>query len=293
MSHAERSISVVIPALDAADTLADQLDALKEQIGCHRFEVVVSDNGSTDDTRGVAESFRDCFERLVVVDSSARRGVSHARNAGVAAAGGEIVLICDADDIVSDAWVRQMCSALDLCDIVGGSRDEVSLNSAEVSDWRGQRNSETPPTALDFLPYAVGCNMGFRRRVFEYTGGWDEAYRAGGDDVDYSWRAQLGGARFGYVPEAVVFYRHRAGLAPLWRQFYRYGRAGPQLYRQYGRLGAKRRPIRRALRSWLWLTLKLPILLHGSRSERGKVVRVAATLAGRLAGSIRYRVIYL
>src|SRR5690606_10578144 len=94
-------ISVVIPARDAARWIDAQLGALACQEVPVPWEVVVADNGSTDDTVARAEAWADRLP-VRVVDASGRPGPNHARNQGTAAARGDLLLYCDADDVVQD-----------------------------------------------------------------------------------------------------------------------------------------------------------------------------------------------
>ena len=71
-------VTVVIPAFNVAPTIEDQLAALAEQRFDGSWEVVVADNGSTDETRAVAARWAEKLPSLRVVDASQRRGVSHA-----------------------------------------------------------------------------------------------------------------------------------------------------------------------------------------------------------------------
>ena len=64
---------------------------------------------------------------------------------------------------------------------------------------------------LDHLPFAVGANVGVTRACFEALDGWSEEYICGGDDIDFSWRAQQAGFRLGMAPQAVIDYRYRTG----------------------------------------------------------------------------------
>src|SRR3712207_4277359 len=82
-------LSVVIPCLNAASTIAVQLAALSRQSWPGEWEVIVADNGSTDRSRRIAESYGDRLPGLRVVDASDRRGQAHARNLGAAAATGD------------------------------------------------------------------------------------------------------------------------------------------------------------------------------------------------------------
>ena len=79
------ALSVILPCFNASATIGHQLDALTAQRWDKRWEVIVADNGSTDASRTVAESYKDRLD-LRVVDASDRKGASHARNVGASAA---------------------------------------------------------------------------------------------------------------------------------------------------------------------------------------------------------------
>ena len=93
-------MAVVIPVRNGATTLATQLEALAGAKKPSRtLEVVVADNGSTDDTRSIAMSFTDRLA-LRIVDAGEVPGINIARNLGVAATDAEWLLFCDDDDAV-------------------------------------------------------------------------------------------------------------------------------------------------------------------------------------------------
>ena len=88
--------TIVVPAFNVASTLSETLDALLAQ-SYDAFEVVVVDDGSTDDTLSIAKLHaRD--RRLRIVGQK-NRGLAGARNSGIAAARGEVIGFCDADDV--------------------------------------------------------------------------------------------------------------------------------------------------------------------------------------------------
>src|SRR6059058_4106784 len=101
-------VSVVVPAYNCADTIDVQLAALAEQDYDGRWEVVVVDNRSTDDTADRARRWSDRLPGLRVVDASERQGVSHARNRGIEEARGDLIAICDADDQVQPGCLTAM-----------------------------------------------------------------------------------------------------------------------------------------------------------------------------------------
>jgi len=94
-TRAEPAVSVVIPAYNAEGFIAETLDSVLSQT-FQDYEVVVVDDGSVDDTRGVVESYDDARIRYVRQENG---GASRARNRGIADSSGELVAFLDADDL--------------------------------------------------------------------------------------------------------------------------------------------------------------------------------------------------
>ncbi|MEU0666637.1 glycosyltransferase [Streptomyces lavendulocolor] len=279
-------VSVVVPVRDGAATLPAQLRALAEQTYTGAVEVLVVDNGSADGTRDVAGRARAWLPGLRIVDAGGRPGEAYARNTGVAAARGDFVAFCDADDVAAPGWLSGLVAAAGGADLVGGALD-VGLLSPAYADEQPVPLTEQG----DFLPFARGANCAAWRDVLGTVGGWDESYRGGGEDMDLSWRAQLCGYRLAYAPDALMHYRLREGLAALARQKWNYGLSGARLYARYRHAGFARRRSSVAAANWLLLLVRLPDLVR-SRRLRRRWVRYAARLAGFLAGSVRQGVLY-
>jgi glycosyltransferase involved in cell wall biosynthesis len=285
--------SVVIPALNAAEVIGDQLDALSRQTFDGDWEVVVVDNGSTDGTTAAAAAWADRLPALRVVDASQRRSHTFARNTGARAASGDLLLYCDADDIVGPGWVEAFVRAADDgCDFMGGFVDDVSLNDPRHADWRQSPPPDRLPEKMDFLPLAISANLAIRRSVLFDIGGWNESYGEGCNDVELSWRAQVAGCRLCYVPQAVIAYRYRSSMRALARQMYRRGLAEPQLYADFRPHGLPRRPVWRMAGGVAKLAVRSPDLVRGE-GPRGRWINHAATVVGRVRGSARHRCLYL
>lgn len=269
-------VSVVIPCRNAAPWLGAQLEAVTSQDYRGTIEVIVADNGSTDASREIAGS----FPGVTVIDASAVPGPNHARNAGYRAAGGSLILTCDADDVVDRGWVSAMVAALAEFDLVGGRLDVETLNPPEV---RRQPLAEAAPK-YGFLPIVSGGNFGIRRSVLEALGGWNESFTGGPDDTELCWRAQLAGYRYGRTSDAVVFYRYRPTARAAARQAYEGGRRIPKLVRTFRHAGMSYRGIaQRALRFAGYLVVMLP-LVPFSRRIRIEWVRRASLGWGFLRG---------
>src|SRR5436305_2382407 len=151
-------LSVVIPCLNAAATIAVQLEALAGQSWEGEWEVIVADNGSTDGSREIVESYRGRLPGLRLVDASDRRGQAHARNLGAAAATGDAFLFCDADDEVAPGWLAGLGRALAQYDFVACRYDNEKLNPAWVqrTHLNPQKDGLTSYDYPPFLPHAGG-----------------------------------------------------------------------------------------------------------------------------------------
>jgi glycosyltransferase involved in cell wall biosynthesis/GT2 family glycosyltransferase len=299
------SVSVIVPAYNAAATLAEQLEALAAQRYDGDWELVIVDNGSTDGTGDLARRYRQRFKAFTLVDGGSRRGHSAPRNAGASAARGELLAYCDADDVVAPGWLQAMADAARHHDLIGGWLDARPLNDDATRSWHQPWPRDRLRSWL--LPYAVSANVAIWADVLRELGGWSSDYEDGGEDVELSWRAQLAGYRLGFAPDAVVQYRYRTGLRETARQAYGIGVRGEKILRDFAFLRAGDRPAdgtldgdqasddgsgarRRALGRAAWLAARLPYLA-GPRRHRGLWLSVGAEFAGRLSGAVRYRVL--
>ncbi len=284
------SLSVVIPCLDAADTLPAQLAALAAQSYDADWEVIVADNGSTDGSRAVVESFRPRFQRLTLIDASDRRGRAHARNLGAAASAADALLFVDADDEVAPGWLAAMGAALSPHDFVACRYDSDTLNPewARGTHANPQRDGISRYDYPDYLPHAGGGGLGVRRAVHVAVGGFDETMPAL-EDTDYCWRIQRAGHPLVFVPDAVVRIRHRHDHGGMFRQGWRTGRYNVLIYAKYRPLGMPRLGVLPGLLKWAALAARTPLMLL-SRAGRARWTWQLGWRLGRLHGCLLYRV---
>src|ERR1041385_1887230 len=97
-------LSIIIPCYNAEGTIATQLESLAAQQWSRPWEVVVSDNGTTDRSIEIVRSFQGRIPNLRIVDPSALRRQSFALTPGARAAAGKAFVFCDADDEVAPGW---------------------------------------------------------------------------------------------------------------------------------------------------------------------------------------------
>ena len=163
------TLSVIIPCFNAAETIGVQLDALAKQNWSEPWEVIISDNGSTDGSPAIAEGYEDRLPSLRVVDSSDRRGAAHARNLGAQNATGTALIFCDADDEVADGWLAAIGKALSRFDFVASRFDIDKLNEPWVreSHFNPQRDGLNVYNYPPYLPHTSASGLGVKRTVHE------------------------------------------------------------------------------------------------------------------------------
>ena len=292
MSHelkSEVKLSVIIACFNAGETLASQLEALAGQTWGERWEIVVADNGSTDNSRQIIESFRAKLPNLRVVDAGDKRGAAHARNVALHTANSDRFAFCDTDDQVGDGWVAHIGEALGKYDVVVSGFDDEKLNQQWLRELWHTSNTGPKPV-LGFLPAAATYGLGFTRRVFERVGAFDEALPRM-SDIDYTWRIQLAGYKLQFLPQAVVHYRHRTTLKGMFVQAYQDGQAQVLLYKKYRALGMPWKSWWQGIREWVSIIRRLPELR--TRLGRGMWLVDAGFTLGRLRGSIMHGIVAL
>lgn len=208
------TVSVIVPAYNAEDTIGAQLRALAGQDCEESYEVLVCDNGSTDRTRSVVLSMMGAVPHLRLVDASGRRGPAHARNVGIREARGRILAMCDADDVVERAWLRVLTSAVEKGLVVTGWTDRAMLN--DPSSYSGDPIARDLVIRCGYAPGVETNNVALLRDDALKLRGFDESYSYC-EDIDFAWRAHGMGLEVVMVP-ALVHYRLRRSMMELYAQ---------------------------------------------------------------------------
>lgn len=285
-------LSVIIPCYNAANTIADQLEALAGQHWSEPWEVIVADNGSTDESMVIVKQYRERLPNLRIVDASARQGQPYALNVGARAAVGDALAFCDADDVVGSGWVAAMGKALSKYDFVACRFDIERLNVPWVQKSRGNpqpdgiQKYDYPP----YLPHAGGGSLGVKRSLHETIGGFDETLPIL-HDTDYCWRLQLAGTELHFVPDAVIHVRYRDTLGGIYRQARGYAEYNVLLYKRYRPLGMPELSWKTGVKAWVRLLRRLSRIR--SKESLARWVWQSGWSMGRLQGSIKHRVFAL
>ena len=262
--------SVIVPMRNAAEVVLEQVAALRKQSGATNFEVIWVDNGSHDGTEQLVANATASDPRMRVIAAPEIRSSYFARSQGVAVAQSDLLLFCDADDVVDEHWVRSMTSALAHLDVVGGA---LKLGINEVAAVPAEPR-------WGFLPSAPTANLGIRREVYTKLGGFNPRIPFG-EDTALCWRAQLQRFRFGFAPDAEVFFRRRSTE---WRRIMRIWTSG-RWYRDWASpfvaLGADAPTISASLRRTIQLVF-IPAMKHPRRDHARVLVWNLAIISSRL-----------
>ena len=282
------NLSVIIPCFNAADTITFQLEALRKQNWSEPWEVIVSDNGSTDKSVVIVKQYRERMPNLRVVDSSERRGAAHARNVGVRFANANALAFVDADDEVAPGWLAAMGEALSKHDFVVGRKEKEKLNEPWVIKSYQGEESEGIIKSL-YLPFAGSSNLGIKRSLHDAISGFDEAMQAA-EDMDYCWRAQEAGTKLHYLPDALVHFRLRNTLTGMYHRAWREGMYEILVYKKHRHLGMPQILTWKTLvKASIKLPLQLVLLQVRNKESLGKWLRHFGWRGGNFQGCIKNR----
>jgi GT2 family glycosyltransferase len=231
-------LSVVIPTYDRAPVLARCLAALRAQaVGPGEdFEVVVVDDGSTDETAQVVERAKAGWGPSLRYASQANAGPAAARNHGTALARGERILFLGDDAIAGRHLVRAHLAAAagleGVWAVVGLIVPEHAHRLSPFEQYLEESGLQFDyaPVRRDpqNLPFAMfyTANASVPRAALEQVGGFNERFRdACWEDVELGYRLAGAGVRFRYAPEAQVVHAHPVTLQQYLRRMDKAGRA--------------------------------------------------------------------
>jgi glycosyltransferase involved in cell wall biosynthesis len=214
-------LSVVVAALNEEQFLARCLRALYSQAYSGTYEVIVVDNGSVDNTVGVAKNF-PCK-----VIREERKGQVHAKHRGCMAARGELIAVLDADCVPNPSWLATIEGAFarisDLVAITATYKIKEPLPRWARLYWNYVHLSciALTKTFPNLFPYVIGGNVAFRSSVFRAIGGYEQ--RGAVSEVERGLAKKL--LRRGnilYLDELIVESSARRFKNGMWSFFYKH-----------------------------------------------------------------------
>jgi len=232
-ANAEAAWAAVVINYNAGAHLLDCVRSLRDDVSAGSPDIVVVDNGSTDDSLAPIE--RDHLARVVLAPGNI--GYARAANLGTAVARAPIVAVLNPDVVVGRGTAAAMCSALAADPPIGAVGPEVvdatgahypsarevpgvgtAIGHALLSHVRPEnrwtrryRQEAIDPTRARDADWVSGAAIWLRRAALDDVGGWDERYFMFFEDVDLGTRLRTNGWRVVYEPKATVV--HAEGVS--------------------------------------------------------------------------------
>jgi GT2 family glycosyltransferase len=240
--------SIVICTRDRPDSVRTTLNSILDcRYPATRYEIIVVDNAATGDS--IVDLVETEFQGEIGVSvvKEPEPGLSHARNRGLDAAQGEIVVFADDDVLVDRDWIATLAAAFERAENAGATSGLTLPDVLETPTQRwiegfGGRirgfdvrtfDIDNPPGDRPLFPFTVGDlgagrNMAFRRELLEDLGGFDVALGPGtiahdGDDVEALLRVMLSGHPVVHDPAAIVWHAHPREYRELEDRVWGYG----------------------------------------------------------------------
>ncbi|HEX5081172.1 MAG TPA: glycosyltransferase family 2 protein [Blastocatellia bacterium] len=223
-------VSVILPIRNEAHYIARSLGAvLAQDYPADRMEVMVVDGMSTDGTREIVESMSAGSPRVQLIDNI-RRIAPTALNAGIARAGGEIIIRVDGHCEIERDYVRRCVEHLrnDGVDGVGGPLQTIGESfvargvSVAMSSTFGVGDSAFRTVSNKTMLVDTVAFPAYTRDIVERVGFFDEELVRNQDD-DYNYRLRKVGAKVLLASDVRSRYYSRSSIRSLWRQYFQYG----------------------------------------------------------------------
>jgi glycosyltransferase involved in cell wall biosynthesis len=219
-------VSIVVCSYNGARTLRDCMISLQD-LNYPDYEIILVDDGSKDNTQPIMQEFP-----AVQNIRQKNRGLSVARNVGIAAATGDVVAFTDSDCMADRDWLYFLVHTLLSSDFAAVGGPNIS---PPATDWIQATVGAAPGGPSHVLltdtiaEHVPGCNMAYHKWALEMIGGFDPEYRKAGDDVDVCWRIMQLGYQIGFSPSAVVWHYRRFEVKTYFSQQTGYGEAEAML----------------------------------------------------------------
>jgi glycosyltransferase involved in cell wall biosynthesis len=220
VSTDSRSASIVIPTFNGASRIGSCLDSLVKQTTRRDVEILVVDDGSTDNTASVVSSYSSV--RLI---TQANAGPAAARNRGALEAQGKILLFTDDDCVPMPDWLEAMLGPFKDPGVVGAKgvyrTNQKSLAGRFVQiEYEDKYRLMAGLANIDFIDT---YSAGFRRERFLEMTGYDTSFPvACAEDIELSYRMSARGWKMKFVPAAIVYHTHPSTFSSYLKKKYKF-----------------------------------------------------------------------
>ena len=205
-THNSVEASIIVPTFNGASRIGNCLDALLEHTAGREAEILVVNDGSTDNTVDVVRRYS-----TVVLINQANAGPAAARNRGAMESSGKVILFTDDDCVAASRWVNSMLQPFDDPEVVGAKGAYRTRQKSLVArfvqiEYEDRYRLMNGSDSIDFIDT---YSAAFRRERFFEMDGYDTSFPvACAEDVELSYRMSNSGWKMKFAPEAIVYHTH-------------------------------------------------------------------------------------
>ena len=219
------TVSIIIPHYNGEDLLYNCIDSIYKNISIKDFEIIVVDNGSTDNSINRVKSN---FQNVEIISSNSNLGYSGGCNLGATHASGKYLLFLNNDTEHSNEWIEKLVYFLDSNSKIAAVQPKIlNIHNKKLFDYAGGAGGFIDKFCFPFVQgrifhtleedhnqynnpsrifWASGAAFMIRSNIFKTLEGFDKVYFAYMEEIDLCWRAQAMGYKIYSVPDSFVYH---------------------------------------------------------------------------------------
>ena len=218
-------VSIIIPNYNGGDLLYNCIDSIYGSIVLKDFEIIVVDNGSTDNS---INRVKNNFQDVKIISSNSNLGYSGGCNLGATHASGKYLLFLNNDTEHSNEWIEKLVYFLDSNQNIAAVQPKIlNIHNKKLFDYAGGAGGFIDKFCFPFVQgrifhtleedhnqynnpsrifWASGAAFMIRSNIFKTLKGFDKIYFAYMEEIDLCWRAQAMGYKIYSVPDSFVYH---------------------------------------------------------------------------------------
>ena len=218
-------VSIIIPNYNGGDLLYNCINSIYENISIKDFEIIVVDNGSTDNSINRVKSN---FQNVEIISSNSNLGYSGGCNLGATHASGKYLLFLNNDTEHSNEWIEKLVHFLDSNSKIAAVQPKIlNIHNKKLFDYAGGAGGFIDKFCFPFVQgrifhtleedhnqynnpsrifWASGAAFMIRSNIFKTLEGFDKVYFSYMEEIDLCWRAQAMGYKIYSVPDSFVYH---------------------------------------------------------------------------------------
>jgi hypothetical protein len=217
-------VSIVILNMNEKHFLGPCLDSLKKMNFPYKYEIIIVDNGSTDDSQ---EFIKKNYPKVKLIANKENRGFAEGNNMGVKLAKGKYIVLLNNDTQVTRNWLINLLEVAEKDETIGicgpkqliGDKKTIlygggAINYIGLSYSLNMYKKDFKDTKIRETAFASGAAFFMRRDLIKKIGLFDKDYFIYHEDVDVSWRTMLAGYKVVYVPTSVIYHFFKFNRRP-------------------------------------------------------------------------------